>query len=86
MFKHNPLVKAIEDVIDVKLKAVDEFIDRIVEPLASVGNPEKLIGKPYEQWTDVDRMTLYKIYGAELESYIFRKEMKAIDELKREVI
>ena len=80
------LTQAVEEVIALKLKAVDEWIGSVVEPLADIGNPEKIIGKPYAQWTPQDLQTLYAIYGKALEKFIFNKELKYIQELEKTTI
>ncbi len=80
------LTQAAEEVIALKLKAVDEWIENIVEPLADIGNPEKMIGKPYGTWTPEDLQTLYAIYGKALEKFIFNKELKYIQELEKTTI
>ena len=61
--KQIPLTQAAEKVVEIKMKAVDRLIEELVEPLADVGNPEKLIKKPYEQWDANDIQLLTKIYG-----------------------
>ena len=61
--KKIPLTLAVEKVVALKIKAMDRIIEDLVEPLADVGNPEKLIKKPYAQWTPEDLTLLTKIYG-----------------------
>ena len=85
MFKATSLTRATEDVIALKMRVVDEFIEAVIEPLASIGNPEKLIGKPYEQWTQGDMMALHNIYGEGLNKFIFNKEYKKLLKLESEV-
>ncbi len=80
------LTQAAEEVIALKLKAVDEWIESVVEPLADIGNPEKMIGKPYAMWSPEDLQTLYAIYGKALDKFIFQKELKYIQELEKTAI
>ena len=60
--KHLDLTEAIQRVVDIKLKALDKVIEDLVEPLADVGNPEKVIGKPYQQWLPPNFTLFYPIY------------------------
>ena len=87
--KHLDLTEAIQRVVDIKLKALDKVIEDLVEPLADVGNPEKVIGKPYEQWLPEDLVRLTQIYGTgentPLTTLIFNKEYKKLKEKEREV-
>ena len=84
------LPKAADKVVQFKLDAVDKLIADMVEPLADVGNPEKVIKKPYEQWTPDDLAMLTKIYGqsdpSPLTNLIFRKEKARVEALEREEI
>ena len=85
--KDTPLTEAVAEVVELKVRVVDEFIDEVVEPLGDLGNPEKLIGKKYEQWTPADIQILGQLYGAEpnaLSDLIFKKsyeEVKALEEV-----
>ncbi len=79
------LTQATEEVLALKLKAVDEWIENVVEPLAEIGNPEKVIGKPYGIWTPEDFQKLYAVYGKALEKFIFNKEIKYIEDLSKEI-
>ena len=87
--KKPELTKSIDKVIDLKLRAVEIFIKDVVEPLEDVGNPEKLIGIPYEQWTPEIIQYLSQIYGTQepnqLSDFIFRKEYKRVKELEEEM-
>ena len=85
----NPLlIKGIEKLVDLKMKAIDRIVDELIEPIADVGNPEKLIGKPYEQWTPEDLASLIKIYGqgedTPLTRMIFNKEYERVKTLEAE--
>ena len=84
--KKTPFLKAIDAVVELKLKAADEYIEGIVEQIADVGSPEKLIGKKYEEWTTQDRQMLSQIYGVEepnpLSELIFRKSYKEVKDLE----
>ena len=80
------LVKAADEVINFKMKAVDSLIEELVEPLEKIGNPEKLIDKPYELWTPQDLQSLYQIYGmgndTPLTKLVVKKSLEKIDQRK----
>ena len=82
------LIKATEYVAALKMKAIDLWATQMIEPLANVGNPEKLIKKPYEQWTPEDLAILTKIYGTKepnpLSDLVFKREYARVQELERE--
>lgn len=84
--KDTSLTRATEEVIELKLKVADQFIEEIVEPLQDLGNPEKLIGKPYEQWSTADIQILGQLYGPEpnaLSKLIFTKEYEKLQDLEK---
>ncbi len=87
--KETSLTRAVQEVIEFKLKALDLFLEEMVDPLEQVGNPEKLIGKKYEEWTPQDLQMLGQIYGnahdSPLARLIFRKEYEKVKQLEKEV-
>lgn len=83
--KDSDLTIAIREDIDIFLTAMEELIKEEIEPIADIGNPEKLLKKPYEQWTEQDLMTARAVYGNELEEFIFKKEYKRMTELEEAV-
>jgi len=86
--KETTLTRAINEVIELKLKAVDLFIEEVIEPLGELGNPEQLIGKKYEDWTSNDLQLLGQVYGKEpnaLSKLIFTKEFEKVKALESEV-
>jgi len=83
--KKTSLTIASQEIIELKLKVADEFIEEIIEPLGEIGSPEKLIGKPYEQWTPADIQILGQIYGPEpnaLSDLIFKKSYEEVRKLE----
>jgi hypothetical protein len=79
------LTSAIDEVIELKLRAVDDYIKTIVKPLLdSVGSPEKLIGKPYEQWLQNDMQLMNNVYGKALEKFIAQKEIAHLNALEKQ--
>ena len=84
--KQTSLTQAATEVIELKLKIADEFIEEIIKPLGDIGNPEKLLGKPYEEWSPAELQMLSQIYGTEddtaLAKLIFDKSYKEVQELE----
>ena len=87
--KETALTEAVNDIIEIKLSAIDEFLEEIVEPIENVGNPEKLIGRPYNTWTPEDMQRLITIYGSApdspLQKFIFNREYQHLIELEQGV-
>ena len=84
--KETNLTNSIDDVIAVKLEAIDWYLKEYAKPLLdSVGSPEKLIGKPYEQWLQQDIQTMQGIYGNSLEKFIAKKEIDHLYALEKQV-
>lgn len=81
------LSEVVQEVVEAKLEAVDEYIEEMIEPIGDIGNPEKLISKPYEQWTGLDLQLLGQVYGPEpnpLSELIFRKEYESLKKMEAE--
>lgn len=86
--KKDEFSKIIDEIIELKVRIADEFIKDVIEPLADIGDPEKLLGKPYEQWTPQDLQMLGSLYGEEpnpLSNLIFKKELEKVKQLEKEV-
>lgn len=87
--KENSLTKAVEKVVKLYDKAIDGYLQSLVEPLEKVGNPERLINKKFEDWTSQDLEVLASIYGANepniLSNFIFNKKLKQVEQLEAEV-
>ena len=85
--RQTEFLKLVDKVIELKMRAADKFIKETLEPFGDIGNPEKLIGKKYESWTQEDLMLLGTIYGPEpneLSRFIFKQEYKKLKELEAE--
>lgn len=86
--KSTQLTKSAERVIALKMKVIDRVIEDMIEPLEKVGAPEKLIKKPYAQWTPEDLALLTKIYGqgedTPLTRTIFNREYEKVKQLELE--
>lgn len=78
----------VEEALDELLTLANECIEEMTEELEVVKSPEKLIGKPYEQWTEQDKAILYQIYGPgepnALSDLVFSKELEQVEELEAE--
>jgi len=85
--RHSDLIESIDESLALLLDVADDYIDEIAEELAVVNSPEKLIGKPYEQFTPQDFQMLSQVYGDEpnqLSNLIFEKSYKKVKELEEE--
>ena len=77
------LIEMIDKVIEDKLDAADKFIESFIEPIADVGSPVDVVGKPYEQWEEQDLMRLSQVFDKEkLERFIFNKEYAKLQKLE----
>ncbi len=89
--KQNIYTQALEEVIATKIKSADAYVEEIMEPLGDVGNPERLMGAPYEEWKDNPQALQYlaSIYGEQepnpLSELIFRKEIQTVRALEVEL-
>ncbi len=81
--------EAVKHVVALKIKAIDEFVEEFIDPIGDVGSPEKIIGKPYEEWNEFDLQQAVSIYGQvepnPLSNLIFRKKFAEVKELEAEV-
>ncbi len=85
--KQTPLIDGIDEIVALKLAAADDFIKKVVEPLEDVGNPEKLIGKTYDQWTPQDKQALVGVYGeGNLSEFLAKKYIAEMRQHEAEVI
>lgn len=75
-----------ERAVKLKMQAIDLLIERMIAPISDIGNPEKLIGKKYEEWLPEDLQRLATIYGTvepnPLSDLIFRKKYKEVQTLE----
>jgi len=69
-----------EETLRLK-KIASEAIQEIVDPIAKIDNPEKIIGKPYAQWTPQDLQTLQGVYVYDIEPLEKFVASKEIDKL-----
>lgn len=74
--------KALDRVIALKVKASDIYYDEVLKPiLDTVKNPEKVIGKQYEEWTPMDKQLLTQVYQSNpkiLQDFVVGKEYNRI--------
>lgn len=64
-----------------------EVIDEVKRELEDFGSPEKLLGKPFKQWSEQDHMVLGQIYGNDpdnpLSKLIFKKRYQEVLEMEQ---
>jgi len=86
--KKTSLDKSIDAVLEIKFAAIDRLVEDFIEPLSVIDNPEKLISKPYEQWTTQDLQLLKTIYGegenTPLSNLIFKRTYERVKKLEIE--
>ena len=82
-----PFTRMAEKVIDKKLKVAQKFYDEKIAPLTDFGNPEKLLGKKYEEWDTMDFKKAKAIYGndEEIRTWLLKKERDRVRKLETEV-
>lgn len=76
-----------EVLLEVKAEA-DAFIKEFIKPIGDIGNPERVIGKPYAEWTPQDLMRLRSMYGKDqtkLDKFIFDKAFEELQTLEEAV-
>jgi len=75
-------LKVVEEVSDMLMLAAEQWANEQAEFMADVKNPEKMIGKKYEDWTPEDLAWLGQAYQGStiLEGFIANK---SIDEMLR---
>ena len=80
--KETPETQAIEELISEAMPIVDQFIEEVVDELANVGSPEKVLDKKYEDWTPEDFQKAQFIFGEKLvdpvHGIIPRKEVDSL--------
>ena len=82
-------VDAVDEVIKLNTEVIDDFIKEFVDSLPNINSPEKLIGKPYGNWTPQDLQLLTNIYGSgdntPLQKVIFNREYANLKQLEQGV-
>lgn len=88
--KETNLTKAVAELVEIKLKALDVIMKELIEPLADVGSPERVLGKKYEDWTEEDFLKASQIYGTSepnaLSDLIARREIAKVTEMEKEIL
>lgn len=88
--KKSSFSEAADKVVALKMRAIDILIERMIEPIEDIGNPEQLIGKKYETWEQEDFQRLSMIYGTKepnpLSNLIFREKYAEVIRLERDEI
>lgn len=76
--------KYTDEIIQKTKEQADEYIRENIDPVAKIGNPEKIIGKPYKFWDELDREVLRRIYvysPEDLQTFINKKEVEKLWEM-----
>ena len=79
--------QAIDKYIKLETEVAKQFMERYVEPIELVANPEKLMGRPFETWSPQDHMFLRTVYGKEPNAYselVLTKEIQEVQALNEE--
>jgi len=86
--KKSEFAQMVDEIVQQQIDVADEYIKEVIDEIADVGSPEKLIGKKYEEWTPGDRQLLAQAYGpgddTPLARLIFSKEYEKVRELEKE--
>ena len=73
---------ALEKAIEIKLKAVEAFEKEFINPIVDeLNNPEKILGKPYGEWTKDDYQLAFYIYEPMpdiLDKWIAEKDYESV--------
>lgn len=80
--------KLTNEIMKEWLEIADEVIDEMVKPILDLGNPEKVIGKKYDEWNeqDLQRAAIaYQSQPEKLDSFIAKKEITKLYELEKKV-
>jgi hypothetical protein len=79
------MIELIDQVIEEKLNEADKYITEVVDPIADVGSPEKVMGKKYNQWSLEDKQRageIFKNSPETLNKFIFNREFQNLKELE----
>jgi hypothetical protein len=86
--KGNSFTKAVDKYVAVQMAAIDVIIEKYIDPLEDIGNPEQLIGKKYSECTPEDFQKLSQVYGTQepspLSNWIFNNKYKEVQAMKLE--
>jgi hypothetical protein len=82
----NTFIQAVDDTIKLKMETADKYVKETIEKIGDIGSPEKLIKKPYEDWTPEDLQRLAGVYGpgddTPLARLIFNREYEKVKQLE----
>lgn len=71
------LDELIDEIIAEEMAIADEVVAELADLLPRIASPEKLIGKPKEQWTPADIQRMLQIYGAKEQGRLTRPIFEA---------
>lgn len=83
----NSRYDVIKRVIDKRLDYIEKVVKDIVEPVADIGHPEKVLGKRYEEWNREDFMKAKAIYRTDEDAlnWLTKKNLQQIQQLEDDV-
>ena len=71
------LDELIDEIIAEEMAIADEVVAELADLLPRIASPEKLIGKPKEQWTVNDIQRMAAIYGTKEQGRLTRPIFEA---------
>ena len=80
--------KLTDEVMKQLMEIADTVVDEMLKPIVDFDNPEKLMGKKYDEWTPQDLQraaTVYQSQPDKLNDFISKKEITKLYELEQEV-
>ena len=80
--------KLTDEIMAEWFDIVDEVVDEMMKPLVDLDNPEKIMGKKYDDWTEQDLQRAATVYQSQpdiLNKFIAKKEIPKLYELEKEV-
>ena len=63
--KERNLLDEIRDLVEEDMEVLRDLLEEDTEALKLTVNPEKIIGKPSEQWTTEDIQLLRQLFGSD---------------------
>ena len=80
------LQEVVKDEVDRTIKVYEKFKKKEIDPIAKLGNPEKIINKPYEQWNPQDIQMLREVYvysPEDLEEFMVKKDVQEVWDIQK---
>uniref|UniRef100_A0A6H1ZH04 Uncharacterized protein n=1 Tax=viral metagenome TaxID=1070528 RepID=A0A6H1ZH04_9ZZZZ len=81
--------KAIDRWVEKQIRYVDIWVEREVDTILDLHNPEKLLGKKFEDWTPYDMQLLAQVYSGDMDTlnnFVAKKSIKQMHALEEDEI